>query len=194
MSPSPHSSAYPGYVSEYQRWVDSLSPQEREELKRLGVDQPDVPSDYGNGRDRDLADSPLASETPDMAENIDDSASTSGQVVSTEMGTAGNADEMRGDILASFCARLRSCANPTLVFDAICYATGVYSLEGASATELAARHGVTKQAFSKVAVRWCETYGLRPSRSMKSEKARESYRKRMGDFHTQRQLTRKHKL
>ena len=183
MSQSHRSSAYPGYVSEYQRWVDSLSPQEREELKRLGVDQPDVPSDYGNGREIDLADSPLASETPDIAERLD---AFQGQPVSVP-------DDARSDILASFCARIRACANPSLAFDAICYATGVLAIEGQSATELAAHHGVTKQAFSKVGVQWCKTFGLQPSRSMKSKKARKAYQRRAKAFHEQRRLTRKMK-
>lgn len=176
-----HSSDYPGYVDEYERWIESMSPEERDELKRLGVDHPDLPSDRANVREKDLADSPLASVEPDIAAEIDHPETCP---------PGAHADDARSDILASFCARIRSCSNPSLVFDAICFATGISALEGQSATELAEQHGVTKQAFSKVAVQWCETFGLQPSRSMKSKKARRSYRKRAKDFHETRRLTR----
>lgn len=179
-----HSSDYPGYVDEYERWIESMSPEEREEIKRLGVDRPDLPSDRANVRDKDLADSPLASVEPDIAAEIDQPETHP---------TKASADDARSDILASFCARIRSCSNPSLVFDAICFATGISALEGQSATELAAQHGVTKQAFSKVAVQWCETFGLQPSRSMKSKKARRSYQKRAKSFHEKRRLTRARK-
>jgi hypothetical protein len=89
----------------------------------------------------------------------------------------------RSDVLGSFCAHIRGCSNPVLAFDAICYATGVSSVEGQSGTELAAKHGVTKQAFSKIAVEWCETFGLQPSRSMKSKLARKAYAKRAKRIH-----------
>lgn len=174
-----HSTDYPGYVDEYERWVNSLSPEDREELKRHGVDRPDLPSLCANTREIDLADSPLASEEPDLAGQIDGRAACG-----SEPG-----DEDRSDILASFCARLRSCSNPALVFDAVCYATGVLAIEGKTATDLAIQHGVTKQAFSKVAVQWCETFGLRPSRSMKSKRARASYRERAHKVHGRRKLT-----
>lgn len=179
-----HSSDYPGYLEEYERWIRSMSPQEREKLKRLGVDRPDLPSDRANVRDKDLADSPLASVHPDIAAQIDPPEPSS---------INAPAEDTRSDILASFCARIRSCSNPTLVFDAICYATGISALEGQSATALAAKHGVTKQAFSKVAVQWCDTFGLQPSRSMKSKQARRSYRQRAKSFHQKRQLTREPK-
>ena len=176
-----HSKDYPGYVEEYEKWVNSLSPEERGELKRHGLDRPDLPSHCANAREIDLADSSLASERPDIARQIDQK-----NLPSTERS---DVDETRGDILASFCSRIRSCSRPALVFDAICYATGVLALEGKSATELAVQHGVTKQAFSKIAVEWCETFGLRPSRSMKSKRARGVYRKRAHRVHSKRRLT-----
>jgi hypothetical protein len=84
---------------------------------------------------------------------------------------------------------MRSCAKPALVFDAVCYATGVLAIEGQSATELAAKHGVTKQAFSKIAVEWCTKFGLHPARSMKSKRARSAYRSRAKAVHQRRKLT-----
>lgn len=164
---------------EAKAWLESLSPEERERLKRHGVDRPDLPSNRGNVRENDLAESSLASEVVDLLGHIEGSKSSD----------ARSSGETRSDVLASFCARMRSCANPALVFDAVCYGTGILALEGASATELAAKHGVTKQAFSKIAVEWCLKFGLPPSRSMKSTRARQAYRRRALAVHGRRKLT-----
>lgn len=161
------------YQREYERWIKSLSSTERAKLEADGLHKPLVTSKTSNVSDKDLAESPLASETPDIAAMVDREP------------TAQESTGTSADALASFCARLRSAQNPLLVFDAVCFATGVLSLEGKSQTELAQKHGVTKAAFSKLAVQWCETFGLKPSRGMKSKKAREVYREV--------QLTRKRK-
>lgn len=80
------------------------------------------------------------------------------------------------DVLASFCARIRAHPNPLLAFDAACFATGLMDIEGLSQSALAARHGVTRAAFSKLAVQWADTFGLPPSRGMRSARARHSAR------------------
>jgi len=160
-------------------WIASLPSEERRKLEAEGLLAPLLPKD-GSGvlLDGDLADSPLAASDPDIAEQIDGSKPIE------------NADaQARSDVLASFCARMRGCANPALVFDAVCYGTGVLAIEGQSATELAAKHGVTKQAFSKIAVEWCTKFGLPPARSMKSKRARVAYRKRAKAVHQRYKLT-----
>jgi len=111
--------------------------------------------------EKDLADTPLASERPDVAGLVENE--TTDQA------------EMRSDVLAAFCARIRSASNPLLVFDAVCFATGVLALDGQSQTELAKRHGVSRAAFSKIAIQWVKTFGIRPSRGMKSSKACKTY-------------------
>jgi len=160
-------------------WIESLPPEERRRLESEGLLAPLLPKDGGGTLiDGDLAESPLASFTPDMAEAVDGRAACE------------NADaQARSDVLASFCARMRGCANPALVFDAVCYGTGVLAIEGQSATQLAAKHGVTKQAFSKIAVEWCTKFGLPPARSMKSKRARVAYRNRAKAVHERRKLT-----
>lgn len=166
---------------EARAWIASLTPEERRQHEADGLLAPMLPKGGGGTLlDGDLAESPLAAITPDMAE------------VADGRDTPANADaQTRSDVLASFCARLRSCLNPALVFDAVCYATGILAIEGNSATKLASQHGVTKQAFSKIAVEWCETFGMQPSRSMKSKRARVSYRERARKVHDRRKLTRK---
>ena len=170
------------HAQNYRAWVASLPAAEQARLKAKGLDEPDI-GYHGTGMsDRDLADSPLASEEPDMAAMIDHI-----QARAEEPEHSGS-----GDALASFCARLCGSGNPRLVFDAICFATGILAIEGCSATDLAAKHGVTKQAFSKIAVQWCQTFGLIPSRSMKSPKARQAYRISAKNRHEKR-LTKKDK-
>jgi hypothetical protein len=148
--------------AEVHQWIESLDPTERERLEKEGLLQPLIQK-AGNGclLNQDLADSPLAAQKPDVAE----SSQTDHQ---DDAGA-------RADVLAAFCSRIRSAANPLLVFDAVCFATGVLALEGQSQTELAKRHGVSRAAFSKIATQWVRTFGIRPSRGMKSAKARKTY-------------------
>ena len=164
---------------EARAWIESLSPEQRRKLQSDGLLEPMLDRCGSTMRDEDASESRTASETPDFAAAIDRGP------LASSTGTSSTA----GDALASFCARVRGRANPALVFDAICYATGVTDVEGVSATELAARHGITKQAFSKIAVDWCKTFNLPPSRSMKSKMARKAYRERAKKVHKRRKLT-----
>ena len=164
---------------EARAWIESMSPDERRRLEADGLLKPMLDRAGSTMRDEDAGESDLAAVAPDFAAAID---CEQGATVPESSSTA-------ADVLASFCARIRGRANPALVFDAICYATGVTDVEGVSATQLAARHGITKQAFSKIAVEWCRTFGLQPSRSMKSKAAREAYRERAKRVHQRRKLT-----
>lgn len=167
------------HAEEYRRWVDTLSEAERAQLRSLGIDQPDISYHGSNARfDRDLAESSLASTASGLVEQIDGAKAL-----------GATPTEGCGDALASFCARMRGCSNPALVFDAVCYGTGVLAIEGQTATELAAKHGVTKQAFSKIAVEWCVKFGLPPSRAMKSKRSRAAYRERAKAVHERHKLT-----
>ena len=149
---------------EAKAWIAGLDPDERARLEAEGILSPSLPG-RANGvmLDGDLADSSVASEEPDLAAEIDG-----------EKDEAARA-EARADVLAAFCARIRCCDNPLLMFDAACFATGVASLDGCSQSELARRHGVTRAAFSKLATQWVKTFNLPPSRGMKSKKARQKY-------------------
>jgi hypothetical protein len=163
---------------EARAWIANMPADERRRLEAEGLLKPLVPG-TGNGlRDEDLAESSLASETPDIAAAVDREPTPPEQ-----------ASTAAADVLGAFCARLRGRPNPALVFDALCYAAGVSALEGLSATDLAARHGVSKQAFSKIAVEWTQTLGLPPARAMKSKKARAVYRERAKKDHARRKLT-----
>jgi hypothetical protein len=162
------------------KWIESLSTEERQRLELQGLLKPMLDRSGSTLRDEDASESKLAAEQPDIATVIDQGSPSSAAEPLTCVA---------GDVLASFCARMRSCAKPALVFDAVCYATGVLAIEGQSATELAAKHGVTKQAFSKIAVEWCTKFGLHPARSMKSKRARSAYRNRAKAVHQRHKLT-----
>ena len=177
---------------EAREWLAKLPHEERRKLETDGLLAPMLPKDgtaNGCGIEDDAADSPCASvDAPRIsaADSLDAIIADYPHLEAAieERARKINGGGSRGDVLASFCARMRGCANPVLVFDAICYATGVSSLEGQSGVELAAKHGVTKQAFSKIAVEWCTKFGLPPARSMKSRRARESYRERAKKVHS----------
>ena len=169
---------------EARAWIAALSPQERQRLEAEGLLRPMLDRCGSTMRDEDASESSTASEMPDFAAAID-RESDDPELLAPMVAQTWAA----GDALASFCARVRGRANPALVFDAICYATGVTDVEGVSATELAARHGITKQAFSKIAVDWCQTFNLQPSRSMKSKIARKVYRERATQVHKRRKST-----
>jgi hypothetical protein len=62
------------------------------------------------------------------------------------------------------------------MLDAACVAFGLMGIEGVSETVLAERHGVTRAAFSKLAVQMAETFNLPPSRGMRSKKVRNACR------------------
>lgn len=66
-------------------------------------------------------------------------------------------------------------SRPELACDALAFALGIHIGEGRTCQEIAARHGVTKQAFSKRAIRIARELGLDPSILMRSEDSRRSY-------------------
>lgn len=68
--------------------------------------------------------------------------------------------------------------NPRMIAHQIVWATGMTLLDGAPITELAAKYGVTKQAFEQGAFRVCEKLDLRPCRNMRDKNARETMSKR----------------
>lgn len=166
------------YSSAYRQWFAALPPAERARLAADGLAEPDT-SRRTSHRDDDLAMSLAATpELPpdDLATAADDSISGS-EISNPKSEMPGAAGQAASDILASFCARIRAHPNPLLAFDAACFASGLMGIEGLSETALAKRHGVTRAAFSKLVIQWSQTFGLSPSRGMRSKRARHAYRK-----------------
>lgn len=152
--------------AQYARAWETLTPAQRRQMAKHGITGPELPRYHtckpdDEGRMEDITDnaSGFAEQEPEGAQSQPPSQHES------------------GDALASFCARIRGSANPLMQFDAACFAAGLGDLEGKTETELAKRHGVTRAAFSKAVINWCDTFALRPSPGMKSRNARALYRK-----------------
>ncbi len=172
------------YATAYRDWLATLPPEERARLAAQGLGEPDTKrhtSQHDDETVMELTESPDI-QPDDQVEEDDERAFAAQQAVQsttpadpTDSPTPG-VFLAAGDILASFCARIRAHPNPLLAFDAACFASGLMDIEGLSETALAKRHGVTRAAFSRLVVQWSQTFGLPPSRGMRSKRARQSYR------------------
>jgi DNA-binding phage protein len=67
--------------------------------------------------------------------------------------------------------------NPKMLCCAYLWATGSYLDQDKSMTQMAEDFGVTRQALSKMVTQISEQLGVSPSRGMKSEDARKTYRR-----------------
>lgn len=154
------------YEREYRAWIDSLSPEDRKQVEDAGVAEPML-ARHGNGApERDLAESPRASHTPDIAALVDHEEND----VPESMRDA-------TEVLCHLVADLISEGNMRLTVECLAVALGLSAYNGESMTHIAKRHGVTRAAVSKRCVDITERLNLPPSRAMRSEKARRTYRR-----------------
>ena len=169
------------YSRTYEAWVASLPPEERAQLAAQNLARPDASRRTSTRLgDPDVLDRAAAGE-PSPRDNAENTGEASPEP--TEAPTAPQAAAPRGqtsqtaaDLLAAFCARIRAHPNPLLALDALCYSTGLMGIEGLSQTELAKRHGVTRAAFSKLAVQMTDLFDLAPARGMRSRRVRRTCR------------------
>jgi len=167
------------YSSAYQEWIASLPPDERAQLAAQGIAAPDT-SRRTSTRQHDEAlitrtESSEPAPGADLVFTAPNAPAPGAPPIPKDSPSV--TATAAPDILAAFCARIRAHPNPLIVFDAACYASGLMGIEGLSEKALAERHGVTRAAFSKLVVQWSQTFGLPPSRGMRSKRARQSYRK-----------------
>ena len=165
------------YSTAYCAWVASLAPAERAQLAAGGLSEPDATRHTCTRQHDDVTlDRTAAPEpTPDDLAELADELRSASEISNPKSATLADTTSA-ADVLASFCARIRSHPHPLLAFDAACFASGLMDVEGLSETALAKRHRVTRAAFSKLVVAWSETFGLPPSRGMRSKRARHAYR------------------
>lgn len=155
------------YARQYREWIESLPADERKQFEDAGVGEPCVQR-HGNGApDHDIADSPVASHTPDIAALVDHEEDEEPEAKS--MGSA-------TEILRRLVADIVHEDNTRLTIDCLCIALGLRVYSGDSMTQVARRHGVTRAAVSKRCVDITERLNLPPSRAMRSEEARKTYR------------------
>lgn len=152
------------YQRDYDRWVNSLTPEERRQLAHLGVARPEVGHKAGSGF-RDLTESPLCStKAADLTDNDDP------QLAEAPMPEG----ERPHEILRRLIGELMSQDHSRLALDCLAVVTGL-SYEGDSMTEIALRYDITRAAVSKRCVELTKALGLNPSRAMRSLAARDAY-------------------
>jgi len=154
------------YQREYKAWIKSLPADERRKLEAQGLASPCLQR-HGNGApDHDMADSPLASYTPDIASLVDHEPE---EQVTPPMRDA-------TEILRHLVADVISEGNARLTVECLAVALGLSAYNGESMTSIATRHGISRAAVSKRCVDITTRLNLPPSRAMRSEMARKIYR------------------
>jgi hypothetical protein len=157
------------YRKAYDEWVASLPPDEREQLGELGLDRPSVPKSGTGAPTRDLAESSLASCEPEIIDEPDVFAEETEDTDAAE-------PERLHDLLRRLVGELIGQDNARLSLECLALVTGL-AYCGDSMSGIAKRHGVTRAAVSKRCVELTRTLNLKPSRAMRSLKARQSYRR-----------------
>jgi hypothetical protein len=158
------------YAREYEKWIQSLPPEERRELAAQGLDSPELPKrSAGIGLSRDAAEQSAAScldeiAAPDPDEGISE------------------ADLRVCEALQKLIAELIVDRNPALAIECLALTTGI-AYEGNSMIAIAKRHGLTRAAVSKRCIELSERIGVKNPRPMKTERAREIYRDRAVEVH-----------
>ena len=89
------------------------------------------------------------------------------------------------DAIARIIRLIADARKPRLMADQLSWISGMNATGGLSLPALAKRNHVSKQAFSQAAIRLATKLGLKPSRAMRSLKARQSmseaYHQRHGE-------------
>ena len=155
------------YERDYEAWVKTMTIEERREAEKLGLLKPHLQR-HGNGAaDHDMAESSRASHTPDIAALVDHEGDSSDDPHARDA----------IEVLRHFVADLISEGNTRLTVECLAVALGLSAYNGESMTAIAKRHGVTRAAVSKRCVDITRQLNLPPSRAMRTEKARNTYRR-----------------
>jgi hypothetical protein len=160
------------YQQAYTEWIASMTPQERELLTTLGLDEPDLPRrSAGIGLSCDAAEQSGAS---CLDEIIDESA---GPQEHDDDFWKVAADLRAGEAIIRIVSEILGGGNAALTTECLALATGV-AYEGASESAIALKFGITRAAVSKRCIELSERLGVKNPRAMKTERAREIYRER----------------
>jgi len=164
------------YSKDYDAWVKSEPDANREKLKALGLDKPLIPGSVGGYQELDFAESPLASEEPDIAAQVDELLSSAEQptdTVATPTLPYANAEQI-WEIMRCLIGELLARKNAKLAIECLAVVSGVSFLGGTMAG-IAHRFGMSRAAVSKRCVEFANKLRMPPSRSMRSLTARKSY-------------------
>lgn len=155
------------YEEQYRQWVESLPADQRRQLESQGLDTPLI-CRHGNGSSLgDAADSPLMKQGDDPALLPEPEPEAAPATTCDHETVWAALRRVLGEVLSHDNARLTA--------ECIALVSGL-AYTGASMTEIARRHGVTRAAVSKRCVELTEMLDLKPSRAMRSLTARQSYR------------------
>jgi len=165
------------YLREYEAWIRTLPPAEKNQLRQLGLDHP-LPnrtgSSSGSGRELDLSNSLLLSESPET-DRVQEPASPPPPAAQSDPNTEPLINETVLDVVRRLIGEILSTPNRSLTVECLAVVSGL-SYCGDSMVEIAKRHNVTRAAVSKRCVELSEKLNLAPSRAMRSLTARQSYR------------------
>lgn len=155
------------YEREYRAWVASLPEADRRALEKAGLGSPCVQRHGSGAASGDAADSPVmrTGDDPALLPNADDD----------HEGAELLHIEAVHQAIRRVIAEILCHDNARLTAECVALVSGL-AYSGASMTEIAKRHGVTRAAVSKRCVELTELLDLRPSRAMRSLTARKSYR------------------
>ena len=178
------------YRRQYEKWVATLPEDERQKLEALGVDAPSVPGPSG-GTLRDAATSSRARGEDEFNDEEEADHDADDEPEAAEHSAPGSAPDAPSspcrqspqpadgehlhDILRRLVGELIGQDNSNLSVHCLALVTGL-TYEGNSMTAIAEQHGVTRAAVSKRCVELTQALNLKPSRAMRSLKARTSYR------------------
>jgi hypothetical protein len=154
------------YEREYRAWINSLPADERRKLEAQGLAAPDV-AYHGNGSATgDAADSPVMRIGDDPALLPDPEPDPGPPPQPDPSQTHAPDTEMIRDAVRRVLGEIICHGNSRLTAECIAIVTGL-NFTGASMTEVARKHGVSRAAVSKRCVELTELLGLRPSRAMR---------------------------
>ena len=150
------------YAREYEKWIQSLPPEERRELAALGLDSPELPKrSAGIGVSRDAAEQSAAQTLEEIAAPDPDEG------ISPE-------DLRIMEALQKLIGELVTDRNPRLAIECLALVCSI-AYQGNSLTEIAARHDLTRAAVSKRCLELSERLGVKNRRALRSDHAREAY-------------------
>lgn len=88
------------------------------------------------------------------------------------------ANERVNEAIAGVISYIVDAQKPRLVAEHLAWISGMRLREGRSGTELARKHGISKEAFSQGAIKLAQALGLKPARAMRSEMSKALIRSR----------------
>ena len=142
------------YRREYETWFNSLPAVDRQTLKQKGLHHA-------------LIDYHASESAKDISER--------NMAPAYEVYPAPDSDKRLWELVERVSILLIDAPNPRLEADTLGFMAGFYIRMGKSGTELSAKYGLSRAAWSKRCKRLQIKLGLPPSRSMKSEQACRTY-------------------